>query len=164
MHRPVIRIGALLALLLCAVPSPVSAQTVARGGDALSAVVEAMYFRRSALGDTLPFDACSVYEKGGRPDAFPTGILPGLRSLLDRPVADPCSAPRPSAGSRYERLVRVLSVEMADSAAQVHLNVRRGEWTYTEVYHLSTRADDGAWTLREVRMYPPVHTTPPPPR
>lgn len=161
MHRLVIRGGLLLALLLCAMPGLLSAQDAAPR-DALSAVAEAMFFRRSALGDTLPFDACSVYERGGRPADFPAGILPGLQGLLDRPVSDPCSVPRPSADSRYERLVRVTSVEMADSAARVHLNVRRGEWTYTEVYHLSPRANDGAWMLREVRMYPPVHTTPPP--
>jgi hypothetical protein len=155
--------GSLLALLLCAVPDILSAQKAARG-DALSAIVEAMYFRRSALEDSLPFDACSVYEQSGRPAQFPTGVLPGLRALLDRPGADPCGVPKPSAGSRYERIVRVLSVQMADSAAQVHLNVRRGEWTYTEVYYLTARVDDGAWAFREVRMYPPVHTTPPPPR
>lgn len=154
--------GSILALLLCAVPCPLSAQQAARG-DALSAVVEAMYFRRSALGDSLPFDACSVYEQGGHPADFPAGVLPGLRTLLDRPVADPCGVPKPSAGSRYERIVRVLSVERADSGAQVHLSVRRGEWTYTEVYHLSLRPDDGAWALREVRMYPPIQTLPPPP-
>jgi hypothetical protein len=163
MHCSMIRSSSLLVLLLCAAPNLLSSQNVVRR-DALSAVGEAMYFRRSALGDSLPFDACSVYERSGRPADFPAGILPGLRSLLDRPVTDPCGVPKPSEGSRFERLVRVISVEMGDSAAQVHLNVRRGEWTYTEVYHLSFRASDGAWALCEVRMYPPVHTTPPPPR
>jgi hypothetical protein len=130
----------------------------------LAAVGEAMIFRRSVLGDSLPFDACSVYEKSGRPDPFVSAILPGLRSLLDRPVNEPCSLPRPGADRRVERFVRVDSVVVADSIAQVHLHVRRGEWSHTEVYHLSVRPGGGAWAFREVRMTNPFHVMPPPPR
>lgn len=153
-----------LAALASAAPNPLIGQT-APPENPLSAIVEAMFFRRTALGDSLPFDACSVYEQGGRPTEFPNGILPGLRLLLDRPVADPCSVPKPSAGSRYERLVRVDSVVPGEpGTVRVHLHVRRGEWTYEEVYYLAAGSGGQPWSLQEVRTYPPIHTTPPPPR
>jgi hypothetical protein len=150
-----------IAIVLSAGPELLLCQERART-DALAAVVEAMFIRRGALGDSLPFDACSVYENSGRPEGFPDGVLAGLRPLLDRQVPDPCSVPKPSEGGRHERLVRVDSVVVSDSAARVHLHVRRGEWSYEEVYYLTsrdaeTRAD--GWSFREVRMYPPVHTT-----
>lgn len=149
-------------LVLCTATAPLDGQSVDRG-TALSAIGQAMFFRQSVLGDSLPFDACSVYERSGRPNPFVGGLLPGLRGLLDRPVDDPCSLPKPSAGGRTERLVRVDSVVIADSEARVHLHVRRGEWSHTEVYSLATRLD-GGWGFREVRMTNPFHVTPPPPR
>jgi hypothetical protein len=154
--------GALLTLSF-AIPGRLPAQASAPG-RALAAVGEAMFFRRSALGDSLRFDACSVYECTGRPATFPEGILPGLRPLLDRPVAEPCAVPAPGAGSRHPRVVRVDSVVIADSTARVRLHVRRGEWTYDEVYHLAARPSGDGWALCEVRMYPPIQTMPPPPR
>lgn len=155
-------VGALLALSLAG-PGTLHAQAPVRG-DALSAVGEAMYFRRSALGDSLPFDACSVYERTGRPAGFPQGLLPGVRPLLDHPVADPCGRAGPEAGVRYPRVVRVDSVVIADSTAQVHLQVRRGEWAYNEVHHLVARPGRGGWGMREVRTCNAIQILPPPPR
>lgn len=150
------------ACLLCMETAPLDGQAVEKG-TALSAIGQAMLFRQSVLGDSLPFDACSVYERSGRPGSFVSGVLPGLRGLLDRSVDDPCSLPKPSAGDRTEYLVRVDSVVIADSTARVHLHVRRGEWSYTEVYSLAARPA-GDWGFREVRMTNPFHITPPRPR
>jgi hypothetical protein len=130
---------------------------------ALAAVSEAMAFRRDALGDPLVFDACAIYERTGRPRAFLEGIRPGLRNLLDRPLEDPCSAPCPMANARTTRVVVVDSVVISDSLAQVHLSVRRGEWSYREVHHLRWLGPGRGWAFREVRITNPIRITPPPP-
>lgn len=166
MHRQLVVRYALALLVLAGLAGPMRlvGQSAPRA-DALSAIVEAMFFRRGPMADSLPFDACSVWEHGGRPADFPEGVLPGLRFLLDRPAADPCGLPKPSAGSRFERVARVDSVVIADSTARVYVHVRRGEWSYQEVYHLANRPTPGdGWSMREVRMYAPIHVTPPPPR
>lgn len=163
MHcRMIARVLTAAGLLLGMATAPLDGQSV-DGGSTLAAIGQAMFFRQSVLGDSLPFDACSVYERSGRPSPFVSELLPGLRSLLDRPVNDPCSLPGPSAGGRTERLVRVDSVVVVDSTARVHLYVRRGEWSHTEVYFLAAR-QEGGWGFREVRMTNPFHVTPSPPR
>lgn len=153
--------AALLAvgILACAAPAALLGQVEQ---SALAAVEEAMFFRRSALADTLTFDACSVYEQTGRPERMVERLRPGLRSLLDRRGDAPCDGRPSDAGGRAGARVRVDSVVIADTAAQVHLHVLRGGWRHLEVYHLTPRAT-GSWSLREVRMSPPLHTTPPPP-
>jgi hypothetical protein len=162
MHYQRVTRGGVASLLMmaCLGCAPLAGQQ-RTGPDPLAAVVQAMFFRSGALGDSLPFDACSVWEQTGRPAALVEGVLPGLRPLLDRQVDDPCSVAKPSEGSRFERIARVDSVVVADSAARVHLHIRRGEWSYQEVYHLARR-NGGGWSFREVRMYPPIHVTPPP--
>jgi len=156
----------LLVLLLgaaCATPGLGRAQ--ARKGDAVSAVVEAMFFRRALLEDTLRFDACSVFEHTGRPTGFLAHFRWDVQPMLDRPVDDPCRVPQPGADDRFRRFVRVTSVVVADSTAEVHLRIFRSEWAYSEVYFLAARAGEvTGWALREVRLYPGIHITAPPPR
>jgi hypothetical protein len=132
-------------------------------GHALSAVDQTMSYRRGALGDSVPYDACSVFEQTGRPSEFLNRFRPGVRGMLDRPLDDPCSVPRPNQGSRSERLIRVDTVLVTDSTAEVHLHVRRDGWRHGEVYYFTSRANGSGWALREVRMSPALHTTPPPP-
>lgn len=165
MHYQLVRRALCIVVLLTGLfplRSELSAQA-SPSGNALLAVSEVMLYRRNALGDSLPFDACSVYERTGRPEALLSGIRPGLRSLLDRQVDNPCAVPKPSERQRSERLVRVDTVVVADSTAEVHVHVRRDGWRHGEVYYFTNRAD-GGWALREVRMTPALHTTPPPPR
>jgi hypothetical protein len=158
MHNELVRgmLAGMLVMAGIAVPAKAVAQPPR---DALTAIGEAMFFRGRTLGDSLPFDACSVFEQSGRPADYLEGILPGLRSLLDRQGDDPCAAPFPAADQRFVHRVRVDSVIVEDSAARVRLHVRRGEWSHDETYYLS-RTGDG-WALREVRMYPGVQTLPP---
>jgi hypothetical protein len=152
---------ALLAITACAGCAPLQGQGAAK--DALSAVEQAMFFRRSALADSLRFDACSVYERTGQPGRMADRIRPGLRSLLDSSVGRPCmEADSATAAARAGQRVRVDSVVTTDSTAEVHLHVRRGGWRYTETYYLAARPGNDGWSLREVRMSPPLHTTPPP--
>lgn len=154
----------LLALALSSASSPLAGQgpTRARPADALAAVVEVMALRRGALGDSLRFDACAVFEQTGRPAGFPAGIAPGLISLLDRSGSDPCAVPPPGAGGRTEHRVRVDSVEVTDSAASVHLSVKRGEWSYNEDYHFVALPNGRGWGFREARITHPLRITPPP--
>ena len=164
MHYQLVRRAVYVVVLLTgffSLRSELSAQAPP-SGNALLAVGEVMLYRRNALGDSLPFDACSVYERTGRPEALLSGIRPGLRTLLDRPIDHPCAVPKPSEGQRSERLVRVDTVQIAGSTAEVHVHVRRDGWRHGEVYYFTSRAD-GGWALREVRMTPALHTTPPPP-
>jgi hypothetical protein len=134
------------------------------GGGALAAVAEVMALRRGALGDSLRFDACAVFQHTGRPGGFPAGIPPGLVPLLDRSGPDPCAVPRPGAGGRTEHTVRVDSVTTTDSAAIVHLSVKRGEWSYSEVYYFAALPNGRGWGFRESRMTHPLRVTPPPMR
>jgi|GEM_PF-3132738 len=134
----------------------------ARPTDALAAVAEVMALRRGPLGDSLRFDACAVYERTGRPGGFPAGIAPGLIPLLDRSGPDPCGEPRPGAGGRTERTVRVDSVKVTDSAASVHLSIRRGEWSYNEDYYFAALPNGRGWGFSEARMTHPFRITPAP--
>ncbi|HEU0013962.1 MAG TPA: hypothetical protein VFQ45_09780 [Longimicrobium sp.] len=152
----------MLLLTACATPRASPAQAAER--DALAAVVEAMSFRQSVRGDSIPFDACHVYEKTGRPAMLVSRVPPGLRNLLDRQVDDPCSLPAPSAHARFKYVVRVDSVVVTDSTALVYLYIRRGEWSYSETYDLVVRPGDGQWRLREARGYGGFQILPPPPR
>lgn len=161
MHYKLVRCALYVAVLLTG-RGELSAQAFP-SGNTLQAVGEVMLYRRDALGDSHPFDACSVYERTGHPDALVSAIRPGLRGMLDRQVDNPCAFSKPSERQRSERLVRVDTVLVTDSTAEVHVHVRRYGWRHGEVYYFTKRADEG-WALREVRMTPALHTTPPPPQ
>jgi hypothetical protein len=142
--------------------APLAAQGTVRRADALAAVAEVMALRRGALGDSLPFNACTVFEQTGRPSGFPVGIPPGLIPLLDRTGPDPCATKAPGDGDRLQRTVRVDSVRVTDSTASVHLSVRRGEWSYKEEYAFALLPQGCRWGFREARMTHPLRVTPPP--
>lgn len=152
----------LFAVALGLAGAPLGAQGTARTADALAAVAEVMTLRRGALGDSLPFDACTVFEQTGRPSGFPRGIPPGLIPLLDRTGPDPCATKAPGDGDRLRRTVRVDSVTITDSAASVHLSVTRGEWSYKEEYAFTLLPQGCRWGFREARMTHPFRVTPPP--
>lgn len=154
-----------LTLIACALAGCSSLQgqgATGRGADALDAVAEVMALRRGALGDSLPFDACTVFEETGRPAGFPGGLPPGLIPLLDRNGPDPCSTERPGAAGRFPRTVRVDSVRVTDSSAAVHLSVRRGEWSYNEDYFFTALPNGRGWGFREARTTHVFRVTPPP--
>lgn len=165
MHHRLVNRAVLLTLLACVSTgcSSVQAQaTAGRTADALSAVAEVMALRRGALGDSLPFEACTVFEETGRPSGFPGRLPPGLIPLLDRTGPDPCSTEGPAAGARFQRVVRVDSVRVTDSSATVHLSVKRGEWSYNEDYFFTALPNGRGWGFREARMTNVFRVTPPP--
>ena len=139
--------GPLAAALLLAgfAGAPLSAQELP---SALAAIDQVMGFRRDVVDDATPFDACRVFEHGGRPADFPAQIREGIRPLLDRLRTEPCAA----AAGDPNRLVSVDSVVRTDSMAYVHLSVRRGEWSFTETYSLSLTQDRRGWGVREARI------------
>jgi hypothetical protein len=156
-----------LALLATTVAAPVPLLAQDPGeqkADALAAVKVVMMLRRDALGDSLKFDACSVFERTGRSSDFPAGIPPGLIPLLDRTGPDPCATEPPHANPRFPRTVRVDSVTLTDSTASVHLFIRRGEWSYNEDYFFRALPNGRGWGFRESRMTHPFRITPAPPR
>jgi hypothetical protein len=165
-HQRVTRLSGLM-LLACAVtgcsslPGPRAAP---RTADALSLIGDVMMLRAGALGDTLSYDACSVFEAAGRPADFPAGLLPGVVPLLDRAGPDPCSAESPQAGARFPRVVRVDSVRIARASAAVHLSVMRGEWRYREIFLFDPLPAGRGWGFREVRITHPLRIVAPPPR
>jgi hypothetical protein len=134
----------------------------ARNADALDAVAQVMALRRDALGDRLLFDACTVFEKAGRPSGFPNGLPSGLVPLLDRTGPDPCTVAQPDSAARFPRIVRVDSVAVSDSGASVHLSIKRGEWSYNEDYFFAALPDGRGWGFREARIMHPFRITPPP--
>jgi hypothetical protein len=145
-----------------------SALTAQGGGPrsqnagALAAVAQVMALRRDALGDALQFDACTVFEKTGRPSGFPADLPSGLIPLLDRTGPDPCAAAQPTPAARFPRIVRVDSVTVSDSGASVHLSIKRGEWSYNEDYFFAALPNGRGWGFREARITHPFRITPPP--
>jgi hypothetical protein len=135
-----------------------------RNAGALAAVAQVMALRRDALGDPLQFDACTVFEKTGRPSGFPAGLPPGLVPLLDRTGPDPCATAQPDSAARFPRIVRVDSVAVTGSGASVHLSIKRGEWSYNEDYFFAALPEGRGWGFREARITHPFRITPPPPR
>ncbi|HEX8391578.1 MAG TPA: hypothetical protein VF665_04395 [Longimicrobium sp.] len=111
-----------------------------------------MIARVGQMGDVLPWDACSIYEKAGRPSGM-ADSLRHARQWLDRPVNDPCAQePAPSRPGR-NRIVRVDSVLLADSVAYVHLTIVRGEWSYREQHTLPALRGRRGWGWREARVF-----------
>jgi hypothetical protein len=160
MHHRLVTPVAGLALVACAFAPPggIHAQVEPSRATALQVVSDVMVLRRGALGDTLPYDACSIHQQTGRSTDFPAGLLPGVIPLLDRTDADPCA--RETAGeSRFPRFVRVDSVGISDSAAAVYLSVYRGEWRYEEAYHFAALENGRGWGFRESRMTHPLRIT-----
>jgi hypothetical protein len=156
-----------LILLAVAIAAPAPLRAQGPSGprtDALAAVTDVMALRRGALGDPLPFDACTVFEKTGRPSGFPASLSPGLVPLLDRTGPDPCATEPPVADPRFPRAVQVDSVMVTDSAAAVHLSIWRGEWRYKEDYYFRALPNGRGWGFRESRMTHPFRVTPPPRR
>jgi hypothetical protein len=148
------RSGVPLVLLLSAAfvaPAPSSAQ---RAGSRLEAIRIVMSARAGQMDDPVPFDACTVYEQGGRPDSLMARLSPGLREFLDRPVNRPCAVPAPVSQPGNSRSVAVDSVVLGDSTGSVHLTVQRGEWMYRERHDLVLTANGRRWALRGVQVYP----------
>jgi hypothetical protein len=156
-------VGLALLALAAAAPASLLGQNAGEPRvDALAAVAQVMLLRRDALGDSLKFDACSVFERTGRPSDFPAGMLPGLIPLLDRTGPNPCAVEPPRTNPRFPYLVRVDSVMVTDSSASVHLSIRRGEWRYNEHYYYRALPNGRGWGFRESRMTHPFRITPPP--
>lgn len=161
MHGQLVVPGILIAAILGAGAAVMPALPKQDGNDAQAAISVVMSFRHGAMDDSLRWDACSVYERAGRPRGYPGGILPGVRRLLDRPGPRPCDTPRADTG-RVVRRVRVESIALTDSLGTVVLDVRRGEWSYRETYSLpATRG--GGWGMREMRISRPLRVHLPPP-
>lgn len=139
-----------------ALPAGGTAQAPAPRGTAVAALNTVMDFRSGWMEDSTRFDGCSVYRALGSPADFPSGILEPVRPLLDR-TSDPCAAdPTRVLERRPLTYVRVDSISTSgDSAARVHLSVRKGdERTYFETYELTALAPErplGA--VREVRIW-----------
>jgi hypothetical protein len=165
-HQLVTRLAGLVFLASAvtgcsSLPGPSAAP---RAADALSLIGDVMMLRVSAMGDTLPYDACSVFEAVGRPADFPAGLLPGVVPLLDRAGPDPCSAESPRVGARFPRVVRVDSVRIGRTSAAVHLAVMRGEWRYRETFLFNPLPDGRGWGFREAQITHPLRIVAPPPR
>ncbi|MBB4636090.1 hypothetical protein [Longimicrobium terrae] len=128
--------------------------------DKLDAVSASMRARLDMMDDPVPFDACTVYEQGGRPDSLISRLSPGLREFLDRPVNQPCAVPAPVSRPGNSRSVAVDSLVLGDSTGSVYLTVQRGEWMYRERHDLMLTANGRRWALRGVQVYPGTRITP----
>lgn len=152
-HQLVIPITALLAALGLGT----AASRARVDPAAIDAVNEVMGFRRDVMGDTLRFDACSVFKATGRPAGFPSGLRPGIRPMLDHDDPRPCEIP----ASRPRFLYRVFvdSLSLGDTVGFVHLTVVRGESVHLETHTL--QRGRGGWGDREARIYAPLQFLPP---
>ena len=115
----------------------------------LDAVGEVMASRANQMGDTLHFDACSVYMRADSPVAMMADILPGVRRWLDRPVDRPCDHAR--RGGPWTSGVIVDSITTTDSLVYVDVTVTRGEWRYRERHVLPVLHGKFGW--REARVF-----------
>lgn len=156
-YKLVMRTSALLCLPCI---GAVAAQGVRQDDAMVAAVDAAIGFRRSAMADTLKFDACTIYAATGHPAGFPNGISEANRGTLDRPGPRPCDSPVEPVRLPYR--VYVDSLTLSDSIGSVYLTVRRGEWLHRETFTLP-RLRGGRWGVREVRIWGAIQITPPPP-
>jgi hypothetical protein len=152
---------ALCAVAICA--STVAAQAPSTRAE--TKVVNAVVgYRRSFLGDTTRFDACSVFDRTGRQAQFPQGTHNPDRVLLGV-ATDRCVQGRVSASAQAARHVVVVdSVSVSDSRGVVLLTVRHGEYSHRETFTLVPRAGGATWGVTEVRLWGGIQSTPPPPR
>lgn len=157
-HKLVIRTAAILALLTAGAGA---AQTRQDDESILAAVDAVIGFRRGPMGDTLMFDACTVFTAARRPERFPDGIGQANRPALDRPGPRPCDFTEQPARLPYR--VYVDSLVLSDSVGSMYLTVRRGEWLHREMFVLP-RLRGGRWGVREVRIWGAIQIMPPPPR
>ena len=151
MHQVLTR-RARLALVGLAALIASDAAAQARGTK-IAAANEVIAFRVNWMGDSTPFNACSVYRAAERPVNFPEGISLPLRSALDQ-TATPCEGRRSSGvPGAWTPEVTVDSVTLAgDTAAVVFVTVRKGEISYFEEYSLRS-ARPGHWSVPEVRIW-----------
>lgn len=122
-------------LLLTLIPVD-SAYLPTPEGEAISTVIN---FRHYIMGDSLPFDTCSVYEALGRPTNFPEGLDDQARGLLsDMRCAE--DAATPDRQDRYH-VVTVDSIRIIEGSPRIHLSVSRGHYIYREEFVLKRRPD-----------------------
>lgn len=151
MHRELaVRTAAALALLT---GLPLMRQDT----RAIRAVDAVIGFRRTAMADTLKFDACTVFTASGRPADFPAGLRPANIGALDRQGAAPCATQH--APDRLPDRVYVDSVALGDSIGHVYLTVRRGEWVHRETFTLPS-LPGGRWGVREARIWGALQVAP----
>jgi len=79
-------------------------------------------YRHAWIGDSTPFDACSVTRSVRHPGSHASILPRDLYRSLDHPD-DPCGpdAARARCASTWPRLVTVDSVSLADTTAEVRL-------------------------------------------
>lgn len=155
------RLAVLVGLLLLgASGGGLMAQRRQHSPDKLDAVITTMRIRIGMMGDDLPYDACSVYERADQPEGMIARIPLGYRAHLDRAVDRPCEQPAPEFLPGNGRRVRIDSIAAGDSMAFVHLTITRGEWSYRERHDLRMTANRRGWGTREVHVYPGLRITP----
>jgi hypothetical protein len=144
----------MMGLVVCTVAAaPLYAQRNAAGLASINAV---LHHRADLVGDTTPFDACSVHRALGRPTDFPAGIDARLARLLDRVANDPCTGDPSRVTSRWPpRFVQIDSVV----PGRVVLTVRKGDYSFREAYTLRAEKNGErvSAAVEEVRVYGFVH-------
>jgi hypothetical protein len=148
------------AVLITGACGTALAQHQQHSPDRLDAVVSTMRMRFGMMNDTLPYDACSVFQKAGQPAAMVARIPRYYRTRLDRQDDAPCESPAPETRPGAGRSVRVDSVMIADSVAVVSLTIQRGEWGYAEHHDLRLTPDRRGWGVWQVRVIPGLRITP----
>lgn len=154
-HKLVIRTAVILGLLTVGAGA---AQT-GQDNSILAAMDAVIGFRRGPMGDTLRFDACTVFRAAGGPERFPNGIGEANRPALDQPGPHPCDSTVQPA--RFPYRVYVDSLVLSESVGSMYLTVRRGEWLHRETFVLP-RLRGGRWGVREVRIWGAIQVVPPP--
>jgi hypothetical protein len=120
------------------------------------AVDAVIRYRRSWMADTTRFDACSVAEW----TSIEQGVQNPGRVLLGA-AGEGCVRGRLSPAAQGARHLVVLDSAVAsDSAAQVVVVVRRGEYTHRETFSLVYHRVPGTWAIREVRLWGSMQASP----
>lgn len=149
MHQVLTR-GALLALF-CLATDAADAGCQTPVSREIAAVNTVLDFRLNWVGDTTPFNACSVYMAAGNPADFPAGILPPLARGLDRAGA-PCEGRISGTPGAWTPEVLVDSIAVRGETATVYVTVRKGEISYYEEYSLVNPMAN-RWGMNQVRTY-----------
>ena len=148
--------GRMIGAVMCAaLAGTASTQAVRQVSPAIMEAVIA--YHTYWMGDSAPFDGCSV----GR---WTTG--PSVRSagrLIGGAPGETCTPGRLAPGAiGAAHLVYVDTALVTDSLTQVRLNVRHGEYTHQELFSLVRRAADGEWIIRDVRVWGQIQSYPAP--
>ncbi len=139
------------AIALAALALDAGAELSAQVGNAtpqVAALNAVVGYRLTWIGDSTPFDGCSVFRRIGSREQVTSGVLPGFRAWFTGSLR-PCVEGEP-VDRRRETLVRVDSLALSDSAGRVWVTVRRGEQTHREEYWLKNPTPGLSWAVDRV--------------